>query len=241
MRTRLFGSRRGVEIFVLMVVGLALASYYFFNNWLLDERGVTVATPSPPPFKVDEPLRLSGGQRACMDRVAFTPRTQVASFAIASRSKRQVPVAFEASGPGYSARGVARSYPEGKPVPVPFEAPDRELLGRACFHNLGSRPVWLSATREGRVASSLQTEIDGVVQEVDIGLVFFTSRERDVLSQLPAVFERIANWQPLGRPILWAIFVLLIAVVPLGTAWAFASSVGRSDDDAADAVSPPAR
>jgi hypothetical protein len=235
---RLFGSRRGLEIFVVMTIGLAIAGYYFFNNWLLDDRGVTVATPSPPPFKVDTPVRVDGGQKACIDGVAFTPRTQVASFAVATKSKRreQVPVAFEASGPGgYAARGVLRSYPEGAPSPVAFDPPDRELIGTACFANLGSRPVWLSATREGRVASSLVTEINGVPQEADIGLVFFTNRERDVLSQLPAVFERIANWQPLGRPILWAIFVLLIVAVPLGTAWAFASAVGRSDD-----VSPPA-
>lgn len=236
---RVFGSRRGLEVFVVMVLGLAVAGYYFFNNWLLDPRGVAVATPSPPPFKTDTPVRVDGGQKACIKGVAYTPRTQVASFAIATRSKSrsQVPVAFEASGPGYSATGVLRRYPEGVPAPVAFSAPDHELIGTACFHNLGARPVWLSATREGRVASSLETKINGVTQESDIGLVFFTNREHDVLSQLPAVFERIANWQPLGRPILWAVFVLVLLGIPLGTAWAFASTIARDDEPAA---APPA-
>src|SRR5437763_4754775 len=162
-------SRRPAIVGALAVLlALAIAAPHF----LTQKRAVIESTPEPPALFTVTPVQLSPGAQACMDSVTFTPRSQVAHFAVADPAGRPGPaLALTAAGPGYRFRTrVPAGYPGSGPVLALLEPPPRSLIGSFCIRNVGRGLVALAGTTEGRTVSRSNTSVDGQPSTAHVSL-----------------------------------------------------------------------
>lgn len=220
---------RRVEVFAVFLVVFLAWGAYLFKRFLLNPRPITVSTPSSFFRAVEEPVPLRRASRACLDTVAFDPRGGVADFRVLTKGAPPTPLALELTAPGYRARTVVRDYGDGEYKMVPVTPPPKSVLGTACFVNLGRRTVWLSATTEPRIASRSPTRVDGKDVPQHVALTFYERERSSILANTGDILARIAVWAPVGSAFLYVLLVITLLVLPLGLAWAFASSVRPED------------
>lgn len=210
--------------FLLVVFGWG---WYLFEAFLTDPRPIVVSTPSSFFRAAEETVALPPRSEACLDPIPFSPRGGSAQIRVLTRGKPAVPLRLSFDAPGYRTHTVVRGYRDKAYTSIPVTPPRTSTIGTACIRNLGTRQVELSGTTEGRVRSSAHTRVDGQPVGPDVGLVFYENGASSILDNVGDIFDRIAVWQPFGRTWLAILALLTILLVPLGTLYAFASSLGR--------------
>ncbi len=215
-------SRVGVVAALLVVAGWA----YWFVPWLTEDRPALVSTPGPYAYGKPYELALEPGRRACLDSIVFTPDTEVAQIRVFTHGRPAVPLRVTASGEhGYRAENVLTRYLDGQEAAIPLRTPRDEEFGELCVRNDGRQPIALAGTQEVKTAARGVTRVDGTEAPADLSVLFFEAGDRSVASRLGWFADRIALWKPGGPALVWLLGVLVLAGMPAGVLWAFASSV----------------
>jgi hypothetical protein len=208
--------------------GLALvfAAAYWVVPYLTRERETVSGVPVPPPFLVQEAVPLDRGERACLDRVAFSPGSELAELTVLSRVRSGPPLAITVAAGSYRERArIERGYSAPVTLRAHIEPPQRSRLGKFCIENRGRRAVALLGTREPRTLSRPAATIDGEPASADISLRFLAAEPGTVPERLGALVDRMSAFKPavLEKPILWLLLGLVVLAVPVLALYALAA------------------
>lgn len=108
---------------------------------------------------------------------------------------------------------------------------------RVCVRNLGHRRLQVYGSI-GVATSPSQAFVEGHRTESDLGLVFW-GPPRTILEELPTIMRRAALFKVAGMPpgVLWAMFGIVLLVVPLALAVALSNDGRARRGDDLDAAS----
>jgi hypothetical protein len=210
---------------VLLVLGVAAVD--LFIPYLTRERETVAGVPVPPPFAVQENIRLKPGEQICMGEVAMDVDAEVAEFTVVGEARSGPPLRVSARAPGY--RAIARvrgGYGAPQTMRVPLEPPSRSLLADFCLANRGRHKVDLLGTHEPRTASRPVARVDGREVAPDLTLRFLSEDTGSVTARLGTLIDRMSAFRPpvLEKPVLWLLLVLTVLVLPAGAVYAVVSS-----------------
>jgi hypothetical protein len=211
---------------------LALAAVDVFIPYLTRERETVSGVPVPPPFAVQENIRLASDEEVCMGEVAIDVDSEFAEFTVIGETKSGPPLRVSAAGPGYRAAArVDGGYAGPRTLLVPIEPPRRSLLGEFCVANRGRRKVDLLGTHEPRTASRPVARVDGREVPPDLTLRFLAKDSGDVVSRLGSLIDRMSAFHPpiLEKPVLWVLIALIVLVLPAAAIYGVVSTF-RTDD-----------
>jgi hypothetical protein len=214
------------------VVVLVLAAVGAFIPYLTRERETVSTVPVPPPFAVQENIRLQPDQEVCLDAVAMDVDSRLAEFTVISEARSAPALQASASGPGYRATGqVDAGYGAPQTLRVPLEPPERSLLAEFCVVNQGGRKVDLLGAHESRTASRPVARVDGQEVPPDLTLRFLADDSGSVVERLGSMIDRMSAFHPpvLEKPLLWLMLGLLVLVLPAAAIYALVSGF-RTDD-----------
>jgi hypothetical protein len=211
---------------------LAFAAVDIFIPYLTRERETVSGVPVPPPFAVQENIRLRSGEQLCLGEVAMDVDSQIAEFTVIDAVRSGPPLRVSAAAPGYQAvTRIDGGYGGPQTIRVALEPPGRSLLAEFCIANRGSRKVDLLGTHEPRTASRPVARVDGREVPPDLTLRFLAEDSGDVVSRLGSLIDRMSAFHPpiLEKPVLWALLALTVLVLPAAAIYGVVSSF-RADD-----------
>jgi hypothetical protein len=206
---------------------LAVAALAVFVPYLAREREAVAGVPVPPPFAVEENIRLAPDQEVCLDAVAIDVDSEIAELAVMSKAKSGPPLRVSAEAPGYRAAGeVYGGYRSPATIHVPLEPPRRSLLAEFCVANRGNRKLDLLGAHEPRTMSRVIARVDGTDIPQDLTLRFLSRDSGSVLARLDSLVERMSAFHPpvLEKPVLWLLLALLVLVLPAAAIYAVVAS-----------------
>jgi hypothetical protein len=212
---------------------LALAAVDVFIPYLTRERETVAGVPVPPPFAVQENIRLAPGQEVCLDEVAIDVDSEIAEFGVISKARSGPQLRVSANAPGYRAASeVEGGYLSPDTMRVPLKPPTRSLLAEFCVANRGDRKVDLLAAHEPRTASRPVARVDGAEVPPDLALRFLSRDSGSVLARLGSLVDRMSAFHPavLEKPVLWLLLALLVIVLPAAAIYALVSTFRAEDD-----------
>jgi hypothetical protein len=216
---------------VLVLGGLLL---WFLPAMKIKEQ-VTAGVPTPPALSVLSEFAVAPHEKACMNLITITHESALVAFNLRPAipgPRLGPPVELVLTGPGYrSSANVPGGYPGGS-VTLPVTPPSRELIGEACFLNVGRSTVLLDGTSEARTAARSSTVVAGRPVAGDIAMTFFESKPRTILSRLGEIFTHASNLTEGLIPVwlVWLIAILAMAGIPAGAIAAFWQSL-RGDEE----------
>jgi len=236
--------RKGVLITVLVL----FAGWFVWKAlpFLTAQRAVIAATPTTQPSDPSAiaPVKVKGGERACLDRIPFGPD---ASYVQVTPTAGRFPagaIAVEARAPGYVARTrIPAGAPGDAPVnakiaPAPHDVGD----GVLCLTNEGRHTVAFYGVNPGRGESPSTTTVDGRPVPQDLSLTLL-SPGNSIGGRLGDISSHLAAFRPLAG---WEVFLLgLLAVlgVPIAVGVALARAAAEDDrlrdEDGGGAVQAP--
>ena len=221
---------------VVGAVLLLVAAWVWFRPFLGTPRTTTASTPSTLTER-SVPLRVAPGSRLCLNRVAFDARTRQALVKVMTRGGPPQPLVVTAP----QTRTILRRYSDGGEVGAQLTPPARSRLGTICFENSGRRPVWMAGSDDPRRQFRGTTTIDDDAPPAELSLELFERRPERLRSRPAEILDWMALWRPalFAEPVLWVLLVLVVAGVPVGVLWAFASSVRDEEEPAAEGPPPP--
>jgi hypothetical protein len=214
------------------VLSLIFAAAYWVVPYLNRERETVSGVPVPPPFLVQQPVQLAGGQRACLDRVAFNPDSEIAELTVLSRARSGPPLAITAAAGPYRARGaIDRGYSAPITLRAGIEPPGRSRLGTFCIENRGRRAVALLGTQEARTLSRPAATVGTKRVPADISLRLLAMEPGTVPERLGSLVDRVSAFKPaaLEKPILWLLLALVVLAVPALSLYALAAGFREPD------------
>jgi hypothetical protein len=206
---------------------LAVAALAVFVPYLSREREAVAGVPVPTPFAVQENIRLAPDQEVCLDAVAIDVDSEIAEFAVTSKSKSGPPLLVSAEAPGYRAAAeVDGGYLSPDTIRVPLEPPPRSLLAEFCVANRGNRKVDLLGAHEPRTMSRVVARVDGADIPQDLTLRFLSEDYGSVFARLDTLVTRMSAFHPpvLETAVLWLLLALLVLVLPVAAVYALVSS-----------------
>jgi hypothetical protein len=226
--------RPGAHLLALAaaVLGLVVATISVLIPYLTRERQTVSTVPVPPPFAVQENIRLAPDQGVCLDAVARDVDSRLAEFSVISEARSAPPLQVSASAPGFRAtRRVKGGYGTPQTLLVRLEPPDRSLLAEFCVANRGDRKVDLLGAHEPRTASRPVARVDGQEVPPDMTLRFLSDESGSVIGRLGSLIDRMSAFHPLAleKPVLWLVLALLILVLPPAAIYAVVSGF-RADE-----------
>lgn len=182
---------------VLMALLLLAGALIWYRPALTVPHQPVAEVPAPPAMFVATQFSVAGHQRACMSDVTVTPQSQLVEFQIFHAKNAKgggPPVAFTLDGSGYHASAVLTGgYPGGTAV-LPLTPPKRALITTACFHNLGTTPVFLVGTDEARsISRSHPVMVHGRSLPGDVAFSFLQSKRGNALGELGQLFQHVSD------------------------------------------------
>lgn len=211
---------------------LAVATVDVFVPYLTRDREKVAGVPVPPPFAVQENIRLAAGEEVCLDSVAIDAGAEIAEFTVTSEAKSGQPLRVSATAPGYRAVGrVSGGYASPQTMHVPLEPPSQSVLAEFCVANRGNRKLDLLGAHEPRTASRPVARVNGVEVAPDLTLRYLEGGSGSVVDRIGSLVDRMSAFRPpvLEKPVLWLVLALLVLVLPVSAIYAVASSF-RADD-----------
>ena len=215
---------------VLMVVLIVVGALIFWRPFLTRTSQPITETPAPSALFVLSEFPVPPHQQACMKSVTVTSDSRLATFQLRPPKPTPTggpPVELILSGAGYRATAfVPGGYPGGS-VTLPIRPPQHDLIGTACFVNLGATKVLLDGTTEARTISRPTVEIGGRLAPGDIALFFQSNRSVSVLAELDVLFGHASNLTDGLIPVwlIWLIAPLVAFGVPIALILAFYSAL----------------
>jgi hypothetical protein len=121
---------------------------------------------------------------------------------------------------------------EGLPVTIP--APPKDAIGGVCVRNVGSKPVELQGTTEGRIQNRSVTSVDDKVIPEKLSLLLSEDHDRSIADRPGQILSRISAFKPpiIGSVSLTILLLLVIVLAPAGVLYAIWRGIA-ADDDAA--------
>jgi hypothetical protein len=197
---------------------------------LLRDRPRVDATPSPPPLSSIALVKVPGGERACLANVVLDAGSDIARFTVGTFGRPGPALAVTAAGRRYR---VARGFADNARLAVALDPPRRPVETSFCIANQGRRSIALYGSDELRTRSRVTVTVGGRAVAPDVTLTLDRRRPASVLGELGAVVAHTARWRGgIGRPVVWALLVLVLLGVPGGALWAFSRALAE------DAVEP---
>jgi hypothetical protein len=204
---------------VALVAGLA----NWGLPWLLRDRGLPAAVPSPRALFAVDQVPIAPGRSACSRDVAVDPRAGVATLHVMTGRTPAPPLTLSLRGAGYSSSArIAGNYATDDDVSFAVAPPARATLVTACVHNDGRHRVALAASSD-RTRSRSLTTVDGRPTGKSAWLSFEEARDHSMLARANDTVRRIGVFRPgiVGPWLLWPLAVLFLAGIPAGAAWAW--------------------
>ena len=204
---------------VALVAGLA----NWGLPWLLRDRGLPAAVPSPRALFAVDQVSIAAGRSACSRDVAVDPRAGVATLHVMTGRTPAPPLTLSLRGAGYSSSArIAGNYATDDDVSFAVAPPARATLVTACVHNDGRHRVALAASSD-RTRSRSLTTVDGRPTGKTAWLSFEEARDHSMLARANDTVRRIGVFRPgiVGPWLLWPLAVLFLAGIPAGVAWAW--------------------
>jgi hypothetical protein len=214
------------------VLVLIAATVDVFIPYLTRERETVSGVAVPPPFAVQENIRLAPKAEVCLDEVALDVDSRIAEITVISEARSGPPLRLSAAAAGYRATGeIDGGYGAPQTLQVPIEPPRRSLLAEVCVANRGARKVDLLGAHEPRTASRPIARVDGQEVPPDLTLRFLADESGSVVERLGSLIDRMSAFHPpvLEKPMLWLVLGLLLLVLPAAAIYALVSSF-RADE-----------
>lgn len=193
-----------------------------FGHYLLAQRPLVAATPSPRPmFKVTD-VGLGAGQRLCLTDVTIPDDAQRLRVQVSTFGRPGPVLHVELRAPGYrDLVMVPAGYPDGALIDAPIDPPSQARLGEVCLRHEGA-PIALLGTTEERTQSRPVGMLDGRRVNPDTYLAFYEDGTASALSKTGAMIDRMGAFRPgiVGPWLLWPMLALVVVGVPLGVLWA---------------------
>src|SRR5215211_1769536 len=80
---------------------LAFAAVDLFIPYLTRARETVAGVPVPPPFAVQENIRLKPSEAVCLNEVAIDVDSEIAEFTVINKARSGPPLRVSAAAPGY--------------------------------------------------------------------------------------------------------------------------------------------
>lgn len=229
-RTRSWRPDLATSCLALMVLLIVIGALIFWRPFLTRSSQPITEVPAPSALFVLNEFPVAPRQQACENSVTVTSDTRLATFQLRPAKPTPTggpPVGFILTGPGYRASAVVPGGYPGGSVTLPITPPVRNLVGTACFVNLGVKTVLLDGTTEGRTISRPALEIAGRPVTGDVALSFQSDRSVSLLSELGVLFGHASNLTDGLVPVwlIWLIAPLVAFGVPIALLLAFYSAM----------------
>jgi hypothetical protein len=238
MRRYLDLRRMPARATALAALVMLAGALIWFLPYLTRKQIWPAGVPDPPAlFAVTEfPLNPHG--QACLSDVTINADTRLAQIALRPKPPNKLGPPVDVVLTSGSYRGVMHvpgNYGGGIAA-LPVEpAPSRDLVGTACFIDVGSKPVLLDGTDETRTLSRSTTTLEGRSVPGDIALTFIDNRPHALARKLAETFAHASNLTDGLVPVwlIWILAVLVGAGVPLGALAAFYLVLNEEESGAA--------
>jgi len=222
---------------VLMVLLIVIGGLIFWRPFLTRSSQQVTEVPAPPALFVLAEFPVAPNQQACENSVTVTSDTRFATFQLRpAKPSREggPPVGFVLSGQGYRATAVVPGGYPGGSVTLRITPPRHTLIGTACFVNLGTKPVLLDGTTEGRTIARPALEIAGRPVTGDVALSFQGLRSESLPEELGVLFDHASNLTDGLVPVwlIWLIAPLVAFGVPIALILAYYSAMLEDFGDA---------
>jgi hypothetical protein len=201
--------------------------------WLIRDRSMTAAVPSPRALFFVDRVPLGPGQVACSGNVGLDRRAETASLHVMTLGRPAPPLTLTLRGAGYSASAqIAGGYSADTDVMARVAPPPRAMLVTACVRNGGRTRVALGASSD-RTRSRSITSVDGRSTGKSAWLSFGEARRHSVLARASTTMARTSTFRPgvVGPWLLWPLAVLFLFGIPAGAVWAWDRAL-RDDERA---------
>ena len=213
-----------------MVVLFVIGALIFWRPFLTRRSQPITEVPAPAALFVLSEFAVPPHQQTCMNSVTITSDSRRATFQLRPAKPTPTggpPVELILSGAGYRASAFVPGGYSGGSVTLPITPPARDLIGTACFVNLGAAKVLLDGTTEGRTVSRPAVEIAGRPVPGDIAMYFQDTRSVSVLEELGVLFGHASNLTDGLIPVwlIWLIAPLVALGVPIAMMLAFYSAL----------------
>lgn len=231
--------RRLVWPVIVALVGIAFVLLVWQRDlagFVSGERSLSEGTGGPPPVFAPVPIALERRDEVCARGIVFGARTDQVSFV--AQGKEPTPrLRVTARGEGYEfTRTVPGRWVPNTTLTVPIDGPGRTLPGEVCVRNQGRRPVAILAN--GETSARLETSLNGdPVPTADLFVRLSRREPESLLDASGLLFDRVAQYSPIGAWAGWPIAILLVVGMPLAVFAALAGTIaGRARRSAADAL-----
>jgi hypothetical protein len=201
--------------------------------WLIRERSMTAAVPSPRALFFVDRVGLGPGQTACSGNVAVDPQAEIASMRVITLRHPAPPLTLTLRGTGYSASArIAGGYSGDNDVISRVVPPPQATIVTACVRNGGRARVALGASSD-RTRSRSITIVDGRSSGKSAWLSFAEARRHSMLARASTTIARMSVFRPgvVGPWLLWPLAMLFLFGIPAGAVWAWGRAL-RDDESA---------
>jgi hypothetical protein len=215
---------------VTMATFVLIGAAIWFRPFLGNDRQVVSEVPGPAGlFSVAE-FTVPAKASACMTSVGIDINSRFAEFTVhpsVSTPAGGPPIQFSLSAPGYrSSVRIPKGYPGGV-AKVAVTPPKQDVIGTACFANLGKTPAIFAGSSEPRTTTRSKTSIDGRTLTGGIALVFSDRQSGPLLQRLNEVFDHASNLTDRLVPswLIWILALLVAFGVPIAVIAAYCLAV----------------
>lgn len=194
-----------------------------FGRFLLADRDLVAATPSPRAVFTVSFIDVRPGQDLCIDGVTIPTGARQIRFQVRTFERPGPPLLVALRAGTYSeTTEVPAGYADGTTLAHPITPPATTAIGEVCVTNRGEDPIALVGTTEERTESRPTGAVNGRPVDPDAYLAFYEDRSASALSQTAAIVDRMAAFRPgvIGPWLLWPTLVLVAVGVPAGVLWA---------------------
>lgn len=213
-------------LFPALVLGAVATA--LFAQFLVQDRELVAATPSPRPLFNLTPVELARGDELCIADVTIPRDAEEMRFQVTTRTASGPALDLRLHAAGYDERlTVPSGYPDGALIAAPMRAPAATRLGRVCLANDGPGTVALAGTTEDRTLSRPRGALAGEPLPADTYLAFYERERGSALAHAPDIIERMSAFRPgvIGPWLLWPLLALTAIGVPGGVLWAVLRAV----------------
>jgi len=208
-------------VLVVFVFGAAIT----FLPWLTEQRTVVAGTPSLEALYSQAEVKVPARKRACIRPIAIDQNARQVRMLLHTVGRRAPVVGVTLTAPGYRATGRFEGYAPGGATPAVAslsKAPPGPAAGELCVRNTGQRAIGLVGSNEPASMTLPVTYIGHrSAGEIDPAITLYSGEDRSLLQQAGTILDRAAGFTGVVPGwMMWPLALLLVAVLPLGTATA---------------------
>lgn len=202
-------------------------------GWADEERTFIVSAPQSPPLEFTPVVRVAPAKAVCLSGATLVPDAHVAAVRVGTRGRPGVPLTATLTAPGgfRQSRSIPGTWVDNDLLTFAFDPPARPVHGTFCLRNDGRRTVDVYAAAD-RTKSVAATRVDGrLVDKTNIQLSFFERRPSTLRRHVGDIIDTLTVFRPgiIGPVVVWTLFILTLAGLPLGVGFAMWRAVREPD------------